>query len=173
MGLPRRERASTHSSCPLLCPADLRSPRSLWWGTCRWGRLVSLIGKRVLELSWVGLGRVGLGLARWVGLRATASGTPLGSAKTPLIRITRPPLEWTLRWNDLRCWASPSVCSCKCFLHPFQPFLPPAPKPHLLPTPIPVFHPPFLPAGIPLDRRGSNALPQRTTEELKVRGWVK
>uniref|UniRef100_A0A671EUN0 RAB34, member RAS onco family n=1 Tax=Rhinolophus ferrumequinum TaxID=59479 RepID=A0A671EUN0_RHIFE len=60
-------------------------------------------------------------------------GAAPGSAKTPLIRITRPPLEWTLRWNDLRCWASPSVCS----------------------------------SGIPLDRRGSNALPQRTTEELK------
>uniref|UniRef100_A0A2K6U505 RAB34, member RAS onco family n=1 Tax=Saimiri boliviensis boliviensis TaxID=39432 RepID=A0A2K6U505_SAIBB len=78
---------------------DLRSPRSLWWGTCRWGRLASLIG----------------------------------SAKTPLIRIIRPPSEWTLRWNDLRCWASPSVCSF----------------------------------GIPLDRRGSNALHQPTTEELK------
>uniref|UniRef100_A0A9L0KDW1 TLC domain containing 1 n=1 Tax=Equus asinus TaxID=9793 RepID=A0A9L0KDW1_EQUAS len=78
---------------------DLRSPRSLWWGTCRWGRLVSLID----------------------------------SAKTPLIRITRPPSEWTLRWNDLRCWASPSVCS----------------------------------SGILLDRRGSNALHQPTTEEPK------
>uniref|UniRef100_A0A2K6U4Z7 RAB34, member RAS onco family n=1 Tax=Saimiri boliviensis boliviensis TaxID=39432 RepID=A0A2K6U4Z7_SAIBB len=60
-------------------------------------------------------------------------GAAPGSAKTPLIRIIRPPSEWTLRWNDLRCWASPSVCSF----------------------------------GIPLDRRGSNALHQPTTEELK------
>uniref|UniRef100_A0A671EUB3 RAB34, member RAS onco family n=1 Tax=Rhinolophus ferrumequinum TaxID=59479 RepID=A0A671EUB3_RHIFE len=105
LGAPQGRRQDEHSgagaegSRPGGAAPDLRSPRSLWWGTCRWGRLVSLIG----------------------------------SAKTPLIRITRPPLEWTLRWNDLRCWASPSVCS----------------------------------SGIPLDRRGSNALPQRTTEELK------
>uniref|UniRef100_A0ABI7ZA88 RAB34, member RAS oncogene family n=1 Tax=Felis catus TaxID=9685 RepID=A0ABI7ZA88_FELCA len=66
----------------------------------------------------------------------------LGSAKILLIRITRPPLEWTLRWNDLRCWASPSVCSCECFLHTFQPFLPPARIPHLTgPSHIPVFYP--------------------------------
>uniref|UniRef100_A0A8C6FJN7 RAB34, member RAS onco family n=1 Tax=Moschus moschiferus TaxID=68415 RepID=A0A8C6FJN7_MOSMO len=78
---------------------DLRSPRSLWWETCQWGRLVSLIG----------------------------------SAKTPLTKTTRPPSEWTLRWNDLRCWASRSVCS----------------------------------SGTPLDRRGSSASHQPTTEELK------
>nr|XP_028691979.1 ras-related protein Rab-34 isoform X3 [Macaca mulatta] len=76
-------------------PADLRSPRSLWWGTCRWGRLASLIG----------------------------------SAKTPLIRIIRPPLEWTSRWNDLRCWVSPSVCSCECFHTPSSYPFPPAPTP--------------------------------------------
>nr|XP_008009009.2 ras-related protein Rab-34 isoform X1 [Chlorocebus sabaeus] len=76
-------------------PADLRSPRSLWWGTCRWERLASLIG----------------------------------SAKTPLIRIIRPPLEWTSRWNDLRCWVSPSVCSCECFHTPSSYPFPPAPTP--------------------------------------------
>ena len=147
IGTPLSERASAHFSCPLLCPADLRSPRSLWWGTCQWGRLVSLIGKRVLQLSWFGLGRVGPGLARWAGLRTRASGAPSGSAKTPLIRTTRPPSEWTLRWNDLRCWASPSVCSCEFFLHSFPPFLLPAPishrshQHHSAPH-IPVFPPP-------------------------------
>uniref|UniRef100_A0A8C3W454 RAB34, member RAS onco family n=1 Tax=Catagonus wagneri TaxID=51154 RepID=A0A8C3W454_9CETA len=60
-------------------------------------------------------------------------GAAPGSAKTPLIRTIRPPLEWTLRWNDLRCWASPSVCN----------------------------------SGIPLDRRGSNALHRLTTVERK------
>uniref|UniRef100_A0A8C9IGA8 RAB34, member RAS onco family n=1 Tax=Piliocolobus tephrosceles TaxID=591936 RepID=A0A8C9IGA8_9PRIM len=70
------------------------------------------------------------------GARAEGSrpgGAAAGSAKTPLIRIIRPPLEWTSRWNVLRCWVSPSVCSF----------------------------------GIPLDRRGSNALHQPTIEELK------
>uniref|UniRef100_A0A8C6D660 RAB34, member RAS onco family n=1 Tax=Moschus moschiferus TaxID=68415 RepID=A0A8C6D660_MOSMO len=60
-------------------------------------------------------------------------GAAPGSAKTPLTKTTRPPSEWTLRWNDLRCWASRSVCS----------------------------------SGTPLDRRGSSASHQPTTEELK------
>uniref|UniRef100_A0A2K6FZL1 RAB34, member RAS onco family n=1 Tax=Propithecus coquereli TaxID=379532 RepID=A0A2K6FZL1_PROCO len=104
-GAPQGRRQDEHSGAgaegprPGRAAPDLRSPRSLWSGTCLWGRLASLIG----------------------------------SAKTPLIRIIRPPSEWTLRWNDLRCWASPSVCSF----------------------------------GIPLDRRGSNALHPPTTEELK------
>uniref|UniRef100_A0A7N5K2M8 Protein interacting with cyclin A1 n=1 Tax=Ailuropoda melanoleuca TaxID=9646 RepID=A0A7N5K2M8_AILME len=62
-----------------------------------------------------------------------SGGAAPGSAKILLIRITRPPSEWTLRWNDLRCWASHSVCS----------------------------------SGILLDRRGSSALHQPITEELK------
>uniref|UniRef100_A0A8C0TFK2 RAB34, member RAS onco family n=1 Tax=Canis lupus familiaris TaxID=9615 RepID=A0A8C0TFK2_CANLF len=104
-GSPQGRRRDEHSGAGAEGPRpggaapDLRSPKSLWWGTCQWGRLVSLIG----------------------------------SAKILLIRITRPPLEWTLRWNDLRCWASPLVCS----------------------------------SGILLDRRGSNALRQPITEELK------
>ncbi|XP_077021455.1 ras-related protein Rab-34 isoform X1 [Tamandua tetradactyla] len=82
-GIPLGRRQDEHPGSgakgprPGRAAPDLRSPRSLWWGTCRWGRLASLIG----------------------------------SAKTLLIRITRPPLEWTLRWNDLRCWAFPSVFS--------------------------------------------------------------
>ncbi|XP_037056898.1 ras-related protein Rab-34 isoform X2 [Peromyscus leucopus] len=33
----------------------------------------------------------------------------IGSAKTPLTKITRPPSGWILRWSDLKCWVSPSV----------------------------------------------------------------
>ncbi|XP_008009010.3 ras-related protein Rab-34 isoform X1 [Chlorocebus sabaeus] len=87
--------ARAEGSRPGRAAPDLRSPRSLWWGTCRWERLASLIG----------------------------------SAKTPLIRIIRPPLEWTSRWNDLRCWVSPSVCSCECFHTPSSYPFPPAPTP--------------------------------------------
>lgn len=128
-GTPLSEGARAHSSHLLLCPADLRSPRSLWWATSQWGRLVSLIGKRVLELRGVGPS-----LARRTGLRSRASGAPSGSAKTPLIRTTRPPSEWTLRWNDLRCWASRSVCSCEFFPHSLPSLLLPAPIPHLNPS---------------------------------------
>lgn len=127
-------------------------------------------------MSWIGLARVQPDLARWARLRARASGVPSGSAKILLIRITRPPLEWTLRWNDLRCWAFPLVCSCEYFLHTFLPFLAPVPypPPHPPHTHIPVLYPTpsFLPAGILLDRRGSNALRQPITEELKVRAEV-
>uniref|UniRef100_A0A8D2DNR7 RAB34, member RAS onco family n=1 Tax=Sciurus vulgaris TaxID=55149 RepID=A0A8D2DNR7_SCIVU len=65
--------------------------------------------------------------------RPRPGGAATGSVKTPLIRITRLPLAWTLRWNDLKCWVSPSVSSF----------------------------------GTLLDRRGSNALHQPTTVELK------
>lgn len=155
-GTPLSEGARAHSFHPLLCPADLRSPRSLWWVTCQWGRLVSLIGKRVLELKGVGPS-----LARRIGLRTRASGAPSGSAKTPLIRTTRPPLEWTLRWNDLRCWVSRSVCSCEFFPHSFPPLLLPAPVPHLSPQHHPAWH-------IPVFSPPSSQLGHRWTGEVQV-----
>lgn len=150
------EGARAHSSRPLLCPADLRSPRSLWWATCQWGRLVSLIGKRVLKLRGVSPS-----LARQTGLRTRASGAPSGSAKTPLIRTTRPPSEWTLRWNDLRCWVSRSVCSCEFFPHSFPPLLLPAPVPHLSPQHHPAPH-------IPVFSPPSSQLGHRWTGEVQV-----
>ena len=100
-------------------------------------------------------------LARQTGLRTRASGAPSGSAKTPLIRTTRPPSEWTLRWNDLRCWVSRSVCSCEFFPHSFPPLLLPAPVPHLSPQHHPAPH-------IPVFSPPSSQLGHRWTGEVQV-----
>uniref|UniRef100_A0A2K5KHL4 RAB34, member RAS onco family n=1 Tax=Cercocebus atys TaxID=9531 RepID=A0A2K5KHL4_CERAT len=58
--------------------------RDHWSGTCRWGRLASLI-------DW----------SIWYPLR-----------------IIRPPLEWTSRWTDLRCWVSLFSLQFKCMCEP-------------------------------------------------------